>query len=60
MIYNESIYDEEVYNYTLDLLMPDQHFKNLLDQSKENMKLLTDEYNLSRVMIEEKIKRLKK
>lgn len=60
IVYNESIYDEEVYNFTLDLLMPDQHFRKLLDQSKENMKLLTDEYNLSRVMIEEKIKRLKK
>jgi len=60
IVYNESIYDKEVYDFTLDLLMPDKHFKEILDTSNGDVLHLTDIYNLSKVMIEEKIKKLKK
>lgn len=58
-IYDESMFDEDVYNYTLDLLLPDFLFNDIYENI-EDKSLLRDVFKVSDVVIEEKIKRLKK
>lgn len=60
IIYNESIYDRNVYEYTLDLLLPDEHFYRMLDKSAEDIQRLSEIYMVSTVVIDEKMKKLKK
>lgn len=60
IIYNESIYDKNVYDYASDLLIPDEHLEKLLDGENTDIKMLEDVYKVSKIVIEEKIKRLKK
>lgn len=54
-VWFESRYDREIYKYTLDLLIPDKIFNDDLEQIKSN-NVLAKRYNVSEVLIEEKIK----
>ena len=59
VLFDESIYDEKVYNYALGLLMPDKIFKNEY-QKIQDISLLAEKYNVSEYLINQKIKRIGK
>lgn len=59
-VYTETIYDRDIYDYALSLLIPNKCFETLLKISDNNMDMLGKIYNVSDIVLEEKIKRLKK
>ena len=58
ILYDETIYDKKVYNYALDLLMPDFIFDD--DYKKYDLSFLAQKYNVSEFLIDEKVKRKEK
>lgn len=59
VLFDESIYNDKVYDYTLSLLMPDNIFKYEYEQNK-NTSILAQRYNVSEHLVNQKIKKLVK
>jgi len=59
VIYDESMFDEDVYNYTLDLLLPNFIFNNMYKNIQDRA-LLKEVFKVSDIVIGEKLKKLEK
>ncbi len=59
-LYQESIYDRKAYNYTLDLLMPDDIFDSKIVNSNKDIEKLAKKYDVSEFLIHQKIENLEK
>lgn len=60
VLYQESIYDKKVYDFTLDLLMPDSIFDKEKVESYSDVKKLAKKYKVSEFLITEKKERSQK